>query len=409
MESDGEFFHGFVLNSDSGDPAWFTAAKPRDSRSRPPVKPRRPSCGWRRRLRRRRRAKAAALGGVRVARVTLATAASRNASPRSRPPTPRRAFRSGETGLVTRGAAAATALVALAGAAARGGCGGGDARRGRLAALLKRRAGALAVAAAESRERNARRRARARARARAHARGSDTETAREERAAPKTSRPRRFAIVGRARATRAGSAQGGGERRASPTGGAFAVAAAARRRSVAAEPGGPRRASGGDGAARGWFAPRGARLGARAPLARRGPRRARASPRRARRGRRTSIVRLGHPRLLHARPRAAERSMGRASPRTSRHARAPAGRHRRGDGARRRPPKWAGDLHSHAADPALVHSLVDVNHGLCDVVERIEGTSLLDWSLAESRGLPLNFARSGALGLKDAKETSARR
>ena len=27
MESDGEFFHGFVLNSDSGDPAWFTHGK----------------------------------------------------------------------------------------------------------------------------------------------------------------------------------------------------------------------------------------------------------------------------------------------------------------------------------------------------------------------------------------------
>ena len=58
--------------------------------------------------------------------------------------------------------------------------------------------------------------------------------------------------------------------------------------------------------------------------------------------------------------------------------------------------EWAGDASGASTSAAPTHSLVDVNHGLCDVVERIEGTSGIDWSEPEAHGL--NFTSSLGVG-----------
>jgi len=58
--------------------------------------------------------------------------------------------------------------------------------------------------------------------------------------------------------------------------------------------------------------------------------------------------------------------------------------------------EWAGDASGASTSAATMHSLVDVNHGLCDVVERIEGTSGIDWSEPAAHGL--NFTSSLGVG-----------
>jgi hypothetical protein len=66
--------------------------------------------------------------------------------------------------------------------------------------------------------------------------------------------------------------------------------------------------------------------------------------------------------------------------------------------------EWAGDASGASTSAATTHSLVDVNHGLCDVVERIEGTSGIDWSEPAAHGL--NFTSS--LGVRESQNPSAR-
>ena len=368
MESDGEFFHGFVLNSDSGDPAWFTHGKTARLEISPTGRTKAPVV----RLAPEAEAaaegeKAAALGGVRVAKRDASRNTSRNTSRKllaSSDTETRVSF--AETGLVTRGAAA-TALVALAVAAAAAAAAaampGED-----LAALLKQKPGSGSAAA----------RARL-VRSRAHCAAYGAEEGSENLASVEvpivTARDARVSTRDAARVSKA----------------ALAVAAAA---GVVAAAG--NLASGGDGAtltsALGALAHArpslGAGRGARARLGAAG----------------ASMCGLGIPGCSILEPPACEGRAYAYKPGMLAHLQGGTG----AATALAASAEWAGDLHSHAADPALVHSLVDVNHGLCDVVERIEGTSLLDWSEPESHGLPLNFTRSGALGLKDAKETRAR-
>ena len=367
MESDGEFFHGFVLNSDSGDPAWFTHGKTARLEISPTGKTKAPVV----RLAPEAEAaaegeKAAALGGVRVAPRDASRNASRNASRKllaSSDTETRVSF--AETGLVTRGAAA-TALVALAVAAA--------------AAAAAARCPARTSPRCSSRSPGAAARRRARgwfARARTARRTAP-------RKAPKTSRPWRFPSSPRATRADQHARRGARLRRRSPS----------RRRASSPPPG----TSPPAGTAPRSL-PRSAPWRTRA-LARRGPPRARARLGAAG----ASMCGLGIPGCSILEPPACEGRACAYKPGMLAHLQGGTG----AATALAASAEWAGDLHSHAADPALVHSLVDVNHGLCDVVERIEGTSLLDWSEPESHGLPLNFTRSGALGLKDAKETRAR-
>ena len=361
MESDGEFFHGFVLNSDSGDPAWFTHGKTARLEISPTGRTKAPVV----RLAPEAEAaaegeKAAALGGVRVAKRDASRNTSRNASRKllaSSDTETRVSF--AETGLVTRGAAA-TALVALAVAAAAAAAAaampGED-----LAALLKQKPGSGSAARARPVAARALRGVRRRGR---------PENLASVEVPIVTARDARVSTRGAARVSKAAPPRGGGGRRRAAG----------------------NLASGGDGATLT------SALGALAHARLLGAAAARA---RARRGRRVHAA--WHPGCSILEPRRTG-SRDAHKPGMLAHLQGGTG----AATALAASAEWAGDLHSHAADPALVHSLVDVNHGLCDVVERIEGTSLLDWSEPESHGLPLNFTRSGALGLKDAKETRAR-
>ena len=372
MESDGEFFHGFALNSDAGDPAWFTHGKTARLEISPTGKTKAPVVHL------APEAEAAAEGEKAAAALGVVRVAKRDASRNTSRNTSRKLLASSDTETrgsfaemgrdVTRGAAA-TALVALAVAAAAAAAAaampGED-----LAALLKQKPGSGSAAA----------RARL-VRSRAHCAAYGAEEGSENAFLASvevpivTARDARVSPRGAARVSKA----------------ALAVAAAA---GVVAAAG--NLASGGDGAtltsALGALAHArpalGAGRGARARLGKAG----------------ASMCGAGIPGCSILEPPACEGRAYSYKPGMLAHLQGGTG----AATALAASAEWAGDLHSHAADPALVHSLVDVNHGLCDVVERIEGTSFLDWSEPESHGLPRNFTRSGALGLKDAKETRAR-
>ena len=387
-ESDGEYFHGFALNADSGNPAWFTRGKTARLEISPTGRTKAP-------IVRAAEASAefgAAVGGVRrVARVGVAkpdegaprralleSAAATGAFPRHGTFGDARNAR-GETGFVTR-VATATATVALVVAAAAAATAAAPDEDP--AAPLKLKPGRGSAAA----------RARlVRARARGAAYGADegsgdayltpeTEvpivTAREGRVSPlgaaRVSKAA-LAIAAAAGVVAAAGMRPGGD------GASLAFASASSFASRAGSGSGSRSARASLGAARGARA----RLGTHSEVA--------------------SMCGMGIPGCSILEPPACEGRAYAYKPGMLAHLQGGAG----SATVLAASAEWAGDLRD-AVDPARAHSLVDVNHGLCDVVERIEGTSGVNWSGPESHGLNVTSSLGGVVEAARGERRSAR-